>query len=467
MIDDINIVEIPIDSIEKDFQEFLNMEGNKRILFSGRFGIGKTYFLNTFFQKNKEEYDVFHLYPINYQISRNEDILELIKYNVLLELLNRNAFTENDKSNFGEIFFSWIKDKLTINSALQSILSAGEILDLFGIPFSRLGRPLKDLLVSDSVLQEFEKEYKKGEKGVVEKYIKEIEKNGLSETDYLSELIKDKIKIIKDKRKSVLIVDDLDRMDPEHIFRILNIFSAYFEQERNNKFGFDYVIFVADFNNLKEIFHHRFGKGTDERGYFDKFYSIEPYIFDNEKALIDAVDNTIDRIKKNEPNLDKAVGGSGVIRIFLTNVFIESIKSKKLNLRELLKAVNFQLRSLDEGVYSEDPFSDNNRKLINISIETLISILSGEDNLVETLEIIKKSERKTRNPFYNIWIESMLKSMKKLPELIRHQISYGDYFITLSEEGLKITGGSEEDFFYELMIDYIKLKKYKERNYDD
>ena len=40
---------IPIEKIKNDFQEFLNPQRNRRIIFSGPFGIGKTYFLNEFF----------------------------------------------------------------------------------------------------------------------------------------------------------------------------------------------------------------------------------------------------------------------------------------------------------------------------------------------------------------------------------------------------------------------------------
>ena len=45
---------------------------------------------------------------------------------------------------------------------------------------------------------------------------------------------------IRNKKKNVLVIDDLDRIDPEHIFRILNILSVHnnhFDSE--NKFSFD------------------------------------------------------------------------------------------------------------------------------------------------------------------------------------------------------------------------------------
>ncbi|MEE9430770.1 MAG: hypothetical protein V3V16_07010, partial [Melioribacteraceae bacterium] len=72
--------EIPIDQLYPKFVEHLEIENNSRILFSGKFGIGKTYFLNEFFEDKKDKYEVFHLFPINYQISSNEDIIEFLKY---------------------------------------------------------------------------------------------------------------------------------------------------------------------------------------------------------------------------------------------------------------------------------------------------------------------------------------------------------------------------------------------------
>jgi hypothetical protein len=84
-------------------------------------------------------------------------------------------------------------------------------------------------------------------------------------------------------KKSVLIIDDLDRLDPEHIFRILNIFSAFQDQHKEtNKFGFDKVILVFDVENVRSIFRHKYGSGADFSGYLDKFYSQEIFWFDNE-----------------------------------------------------------------------------------------------------------------------------------------------------------------------------------------
>ena len=50
---------ISIEELFPKFNEHLEIKNNNRILFSGKFGIGKTYFLNEFFENKKEDYDIF------------------------------------------------------------------------------------------------------------------------------------------------------------------------------------------------------------------------------------------------------------------------------------------------------------------------------------------------------------------------------------------------------------------------
>lgn len=200
-------VNILVNTVKEDFDNFLELEGNSRIFFSGRFGIGKTYFLNSFFDINSEKYEVFHLYPVNYQINSNEDILNLIKYDILIELLNKDSeilqsnTVEGVKDN-ALLLYSWAKENVSLNNILQSTLSAGKsALSLSGDPVSsiigKLGRPLVELLKFDQNYQVFKKDYKKGEKGIAEKFIHEIESKKIHESDYFSDLLKRKVVLKK------------------------------------------------------------------------------------------------------------------------------------------------------------------------------------------------------------------------------------------------------------------------------
>ncbi len=375
-------IRISTDSVKSSFDSFLDIEKNSRIFFSGQFGIGKTYFLNEFFDSRKDKYEVFHLYPINYQISSNEDILDLIKYDILIELLkkNKDILQGNKVDGIKEsalLFYSWIKSRFSINSVLQTTLSAVEtyadiIPDPVAMSLGKLGRPLRDLLELDKEFQEFKREYKGGEKALVEKYTEQIKAKNISETDYLSHLLKEKVIKQKDSKRSVLVLDDLDRIDPEHVFRILNVLSAYFEKEHENKFGFDFIVIVADYKNLKHIFHHKYGVETDFSGYMDKFFTISPFYFDNKKAIFDRVEEIAKSIKNEEPGLNSAIGDSGYIKLFLWHIFSRAIDNEIMNLRSLLKATRFQLLELRKGSYNEDHFSDNFQKIFDKAIKIAI-----------------------------------------------------------------------------------------------
>lgn len=475
-------IKIPTETVKSDFESHLDIEKNSRIFFSGQFGIGKTYFLNEFFNSKKDKYEVFHLYPVNYQISNNEDILDLIKYDILVELVkkNKNILQENKVNGIKDsslLFYSWIKNKISVNSILHSTLSLGEScadmsLDPISSFLGKLGKPLKDLLEIDSEFQIFKKEYIGGEKTLVENYTKAIKTKNISETDYLSHLLKEKIIKQKDNKKSILVLDDLDRIDPEHIFRILNVLSAYFEQEHENKFGFDSIIIVADYTNLKHFFHHKYGAKADFSGYIDKFFTIDPYYFDNKKAVLDMIEEITKSIKNEEPNLSPATGDSGYIKLFLWHIFSKAINNEIMNLRSLLKATKYQLLELRKGGYYEDHFADNFQKIFDIAIKVAIHSFSNTDVFIEKIENIKNNKIKTeRRMPYGKYIVTMLKSLgHKIPEDETTTLSWNKYIIRKDPSGfdfIKTDNEQNENLFYDLLIEYIKNKKHLKTTYRD
>ncbi|MCK5459888.1 hypothetical protein KAI52_02135, partial [Candidatus Parcubacteria bacterium] len=203
---------IEIDKLFPKFEEHLEIKNNNRILFSGKFGIGKTYFLNEFFENKKDEYEVFHLFPVNYQITLNENIIEFLKYDILVELVkkDKDIFKNDNNKDIGMI--EYIKKDFNMNSFLKNTVS--QIINPIPQIGKILGKPLKTTLEFDKKFQEF----KKGDSRIIEQFLKENN----TETDCLSQILKNKIIDLKNKKQSVLILDDLERIDPEHIFRILN-----------------------------------------------------------------------------------------------------------------------------------------------------------------------------------------------------------------------------------------------------
>ncbi len=467
-----NDIEIPIEKTIKDgFKSFLEIPNNSRIFFSGKFGIGKTYFLNEFFKTYLEDYEAYHLYPVNYQINKNDDIIDLIKYDILVEMLNKDKDilkkrkVKGIKDSF-MLFYSWIKPKITVNNTLQSIISAGEFTSMFFNPtLEKLGRPLKDLLNLDKEFQNFRKEYEQGDKGLAEEYIKKIKEKDYSETDYISQLLKENINKQKGNKKSVLILDDLDRIDPEHIFRILNILSTYFEKEQENKFGFDSIIIVADYKNIEHIFHHKYGATADFGGYLDKFYTITPYYFDNKKAVMNIVDDIVMGIKNEDPRFNVAFAENGYIKVFLSYIFRVSVDDEIINLRELLKARKYQLAELKKGGYDEDSFFDANQKIFDKAIIIAIHTFSGIESFIKKIEIIKNSKTKINKKIpFTEYILIMAKALHiKIPTTDRGIVTWHGYQImadSQSSSGIKIINESEEKLFCDLLTEYISSKKY-------
>ena len=463
---------IPIEELFPKFDDHLKVKNNYRILFSGKFGIGKTYFLNEFFESKKNEYEVFHLFPVNYQITSNEDIIEFLKYDILVELFkkDKDIFQKDDYSsmiNLQRLAYLWGKDNFT------EIFKTG----ISFIP--KLGKSLKDTISLTENFLEFKSKIEAGEKGFVDKFLKEIKKKNISETDSLSELLKQKVKKQKDEKQSVLVLDDLERIDPEHIFRILNIFSAHFDLHNDklvNKFGFDKIVLVTDYQNIKSIFHHKYGKNTDSNGYFNKFFSFEIFQFQNEEIVAKAVDQIISKFEIEDENLKEALGEQGYLRLFLEDILTKSLElsgKEKLDLRQLLKGINFSLSAFKKGSYNNRPIYRAEAPIlqfINLGIKALISIFDGLDN--NFLSVLKKirsglRSRKENDGVYKSFSEHLLQKIFPFDTNVENlQKGWSDYSIKFNKgeiTGINIKRGdviSPDFLFFDLLIEYVEKKDY-------
>ena len=75
----------PLDEEITSFERYFSE--NNRCILSAPFGEGKSYFLNEFIKSQTDEYDFITIYPTNYQICDNRDILEYIKRDILFGLI--------------------------------------------------------------------------------------------------------------------------------------------------------------------------------------------------------------------------------------------------------------------------------------------------------------------------------------------------------------------------------------------
>ena len=275
---------ISIEAPKTDFEKFLDIKNNKRIFFSGKFGIGKTFFLQKFFKEHEDKYDTYHLFPVRYQITTNESIVDLLKYDILVELLKNHPEAFSEKKIDGitgwvDLFSAFLRETGLIGKFLRSIGGAGgDALAAYPDPLfqllGKLGRPLKELASINKKFREFKKEYTSKDKLTIERFFSKVEEDPYAvATDYLSYLLRVKIAEQRgDQKKSVLILDDFDRIDPDHIFRIFNVLSAHMEGDEDNKFGFDRIIIVGDVKNIQNVFRYRYGDGAEFSGYFDKYF---------------------------------------------------------------------------------------------------------------------------------------------------------------------------------------------------
>ena len=251
-------------------------ENENRIIFSARFGDGKSYFLNEFmknYDEKKNDYYFITLHPVNYVVEENRDVIEYIKRDILFQLIKDNRIYDF-KEGYDKIFDA-VCNK-------ESLLKLGDFVASI-IPIEGLKDGYEALKGLASTIH---KKYKGQDfLHVVDDYLNGFYGNmgSISECDAFTCLIQKSLEQMM--AKSVLIIEDLDRIDPAHLFRIMNVLSSqidnpyYSEVPHGNKFGFDKIILVMDYEIAKHLFHHFYGQEANYEGYMNKFLNTLPYLY--------------------------------------------------------------------------------------------------------------------------------------------------------------------------------------------
>lgn len=396
-------MEIPIDIELESFEKHLS--SNPKVFFSGKYGIGKTTFLKKFFQQEQQlkEYSVVRLSPVNYSVSENHEIFELIKADILLELISQGNVSLD-------------KDELPATTALLSYLAEKEKTKMAGTSFgatAALIAPLLNLIPTigsgaykmyeayEKLYGEcvkFDSEFGENPEAKAFDYLKSIGEKVINESDWVSQLISELISQIKGKsdKEVVLWIDDLDRIDPAHLFRILNIICAhsdseFFDNEEGtpNKFGFHRIILTGDLRNIRSLFHHYYGQAADFKGYMDKFYDEygEVYQFNFQKSILEFL-----QINKLIPDLESDdskptnLGGFN----FIIKVLIEE---GLLNTRTLLKAQNLDRSSSKiDGQVKVNEFDSmkSNEMLFPSYVKWLRYVYGDLDEVISTFDKLSK-----------------------------------------------------------------------------
>ena len=282
----ITLDKIDISGNLNNFAQYL--EKTDRIILSAKFGDGKTYLLNKLRNDAvmKDEYEFFTIYPVNYSVAKNEDVFEYIKRDIIVQFYEKKLLEKIDlNALFGSEFT--FDDLTSVVSFLLSCVPIGEFYN--------------------NVFKKFleKKEEYEEKKHTVDKYLSRFANAAgcIYEEDGYTKLIRRAIKWISQDhslnggewkaKKPVLIIEDLDRLDPKHLFRILNVVSAHIDDSNRpdivgNKFGFSNIVLVMDYDVTKHIFHHFYGAEACYEGYMSKFLSREPFRYSIKYIMIRA-----------------------------------------------------------------------------------------------------------------------------------------------------------------------------------
>ena len=288
----IGTLNIDVSEKVKDFVQYL--DSTDRIILSARFGDGKTHLLNALrndVTANKE-YEFFTIYPVNYSVAPNEDVFEYIKRDIIVQLNERGLLNNIDLEAIFDSLINF-EDVASVISFLLSLLPGGPLYDN-----------------AFKIFRKIRKNYKK-KKRTADKYLSTFanQKGCIYEEDGYTKLIREAIKWMGEDhytgghkwkgKKPVLIIEDLDRLEPKHLFRILNVISAHMEDRLTpdkvgNKFGFHNIVLVMDYDVTKHIFHHFYGSGACYEGYMSKFLSREPFRYSIQHEMVEAIENRLE-----------------------------------------------------------------------------------------------------------------------------------------------------------------------------
>lgn len=367
------------------FDNHLNKFQNPKILFSAPFGQGKTTFLDFYFKEKSSEYEVFKVFPVNYSVASNEDVFRYIKADILYQLIvNKDIEFDNVEEQFGNTVPKFVIEN--IDKILAPLLML--------IP--KVGKRLYSIYEKYDALKhmyfKYSAELVVNDINKANQFLQSIieEEGSIYEDNVITQIIRHQINKIQTTKKTVLIIDDLDRMDPEHTFRILNVISAHYDTNRDdeyslsNKFDFDKIILVSDYDNIKYMFEHRYGKKVNFSGYINKYYSTEPFNYNNKQMMFKIISE-----------LDDVLNRWGDRRTFLNLAlqitFRTLIISNKITLRDVIKLKNFSLKSIitDFRNHYATVTGQHSAYSLFFPIFELLSKIWSEETLLVNLEECK------------------------------------------------------------------------------
>lgn len=372
----ITLDKIDISGNLNNFAQYL--EKTDRIILSAKFGDGKTYLLNELRKDEamQDKYEFFTIYPVNYSVAKNEDVFEYIKRDIIVQLHKRKLLENIDlNALFASVLTS--DDFTSVVSFLLSFVPMGEFYNKVYHKFLEIKNKYDE------------------KKHTADKYLSQFANRAgcIYEEDGYTKLIRMAIEWISQDhslnggewkaKKPVLIIEDLDRLDPKHLFRILNVVSAHIDDSKQpdivgNKFGFNNIVLVMDYDVTKHIFHHFYGVQACYEGYMSKFLSREPFRYSIGSIMIQAF----------ETQLGEKLGIQN-LWIFFSR-FRERLAESSL--RDLHKLIQFETKfciKQDEYIYSGGSMSTS-LPLFHLIIYMMESGMSTEAIQADLLSLFEE-----------------------------------------------------------------------------
>lgn len=392
---------IPIESYLKDFKQYLDR--NSRCILSAKFGNGKSYFVGRFIKEYSGDYLFIPIYPVNYQVMDNKDIFELIKRDILIRLLSSEEININEiELNTASLFYYFFTNNQ--EDRLLDILSIIPDINIYGVDIN-ISNVIKKLKEVKAKFATYKEQFRSVDK-TSELYITKFEslKGSIYEFDTISQLICDIIleyKKQKPNKQVVLIIEDLDRIDPGHIFRILNVFSAHFDRYTigldelektcgNNKFCLDQIITVCDLNNISNIYSHVYGEKTDFTGYISKFSNSKAFNYSLKDKMKSYIVNTL---------LDKSLLKYPQICDVLSDMIISSMDEKE--------TVQSNLRIIKERISKASSLI--RLKKIRLKVRLSGNFITSNSDFTMLLALMKSFELSFNDMDINTNIEEFIK----------------------------------------------------------
>lgn len=388
-------MEFELEIPKKQFKEHIAIPKNNRIIFSGAFGTGKTYFLDKFF-KDQDKYEAIHIYPVNYSVASNEDIFELIKYDVLFKLLEKGLDFDKVYIDKGTFLPFFLKNHAT------------EIIPFLLGVIPKVGASLKEIAQGLIKLNnKFEKEFKEANLTDQDRIISYLEgftktKGSINEEDFYTQLICSLVNQLKEEGKEIaLIIDDLDRIDPEHIFRILNVLAAHVDVKKDsdeNKFDFNKIILVCDIENIRKIFSNRYGADVDFSGYIDKFYSRSIFHYDLSGEMISDINKVFQSVKINDGIKEKNLNEdkSNAAAFLIKYILLSMLQYNLIPIRSLKRILYASHILKERKIWRSGQFDSVSNKDIALikAMEFILFLFQSHQTFVEKCESLIGKEIK-------------------------------------------------------------------------